>query len=153
MVTTSLAWRTKQIDFNIFSGFLLLGHLNQVCWWKQSLKHACIKVSVESVAEYVISLYSILNIKQNTIFKTSGPTVNKILQKKNKFNIFYFCCFYACSLVTNFDWLDGSCLKCLNYLCSTRLFDKLRLIRQFMSHWSYNKSILSNSINFFLPSC
>ena len=29
----------------------------------------------------------------NTLFKTSGPTVNKISDKKNKFNIHYFCCF------------------------------------------------------------
>ena len=67
----------------------------------RAIFEACIKVSVESVAEYVISLYSIQNNKQSTIFKTLGPTVNKILQKKNKFNIYYFCCFYMCSLVTN----------------------------------------------------
>ena len=39
----------------------------------------------------------------NTLFKTSGPTVNKILQKKNKSNIYYFCCFSVFSLVTTFD--------------------------------------------------
>ena len=115
----------------------------------RAILEACIKVSVESVAESVISLYSIHNNKirnigeehandeifiavngpeigeadpvlkealdihfknsrsgwhftTNTLFKTSGPTVNKILQKKNQFYIYYFCCFYVCSLVTNF---------------------------------------------------
>ena len=48
----------------------------------RAIFEACIKVSVESVAEYVITLYSIHNNKQNTLFKTLGPTENKTLQKK-----------------------------------------------------------------------
>ena len=68
----------------------------------------------------------------NTLFKTSGPTVNKILQKKNQFYIYYFCCFYVCSLVTHFYWLDGSCLKCLaiNLTCLTELPLSNEVVRQ-----------------------
>ena len=65
-------------------------------------------------------------------FRNFGSDSKLNITKAKSIYIYYFCCFYVCSLDTYFYWLDGASLKCLaiNLTCLTELALSNEVVRQ-----------------------